>query len=156
MLDVHGGENVDPRIQQFQHVFVALGMLAALDIGVRQFVHQRNARLAREDSVHVHLLEGCTLVLNFFSRHYFQIRDQVRHRLPSVGLHNTDHRIFAAGVPPDRLSQHGVGLAHAGSISKKELEPAALLRRRTLLQPLLGGFRHRGFIVVETFDFVDA
>jgi len=30
-------------------------MLAALDIGVRQFVHQRDARLARENGVHVHL-----------------------------------------------------------------------------------------------------
>ena len=64
MLDVHGGENVNPRIQQFQHIFIAFAMLAALDIGVRQFVHQRDPRVARENGVHVHLFEGRALVLD--------------------------------------------------------------------------------------------
>src|SRR6266446_4515901 len=98
------------RIQQFQYVFITLAMLAALDVGVRQFVHQRDARLAGENGVHVHLFEERALILDRFTRHHFQIRDKVSDRFPSVGFDNTDHHIFAASVPPDRLGQHGVGL----------------------------------------------
>ena len=124
MLNVHGGENVDPRIEQLEYVFIAFAMLAAFDVGVRQFVHQRDAGLARENGVHVHLFEERAFILDRFARHHFQIRDQFPDRLSSVGFHDSDHHIFAASVPPDRLGEHGVGLAHAGSISKKELEPA--------------------------------
>src|SRR5450759_4775188 len=145
VLDIHGGKNVDPRVQQLQHIFVALAMFAALDIGVRQFVHQSDPRVPRENGVDVHLFEERALVLDRFARYCFQIRDQVTHRFAAVSFDYYDHHIFAAGVPADRLGQHGVGLAHAGSISEKELEQASLLRRRTLFQPLLGSLGHRAY-----------
>jgi hypothetical protein len=84
-----------------------------------------------------------------FARHRFQIRDQFPDRFPSVGFDHSDHHIFAAGVPPDRFGQHGMGLAHAGSVSKKELEPASLLRRRTFSSHC-SGVLGIAIIVVET------
>src|ERR1700683_5259641 len=66
-------------------------------------------------------------------------------------LHNSNHHIFAAAVAPDGLGQHGMGLAHARSISKKELELAALVRWRTFLQPLLGSLGHRDHCLRKKF-----
>ncbi len=152
MLDVHGGTNVDPRLQQLQHIFIALAMLAAFDIGVRQFVHQSDAGLARENRVHVHLLELRALIFEHFARHGFQAREQLRYAFTAMGFDNSDHHIFAADVPPDRLVQHGVRLAHAGSVAKKEFELAALLRRRTFFQPLLGSFWHRVYCLRKRFQ----
>ncbi len=44
-----------------------------------------------------------------------------------MGLDHSNHHVLAAGVPPDRLIQHGVGFAHARSVSKKKLELTAFL-----------------------------
>jgi hypothetical protein len=145
VLDVHGGENVDPGIQQFENVFVAFTMLAAFDVGMRQFVHQRDPGLAGENGVDIHLFEDRSLVVDLLPRHYFQVRDQLPNRFPPVGFYDSDHHIFAAGVPANRFGQHGMGLAHPGSISQEELEPASLVRRRDFLQPLLGGLGHREY-----------
>ncbi len=135
-------ENVNPRFEQFEHVFIAFAMLAALDVGVRQFIDQRDARFARQNRVHVHFFEKRALVLNLFTRHDFQLRDQLTHGFPAVGFNHSDHHIFAAVVPPDRFREHGVRLAHTRSIAKKQLEPAALLRRRTFFQPLFRSLGH--------------
>jgi hypothetical protein len=145
MLNVHGGKNIDSRVQQFEHIFIAFVMFAFFDIGVRQFVHQRDTRLARENGVYVHLLEKRAFVLDLLARNHFQICNQFPDSFPSMGFDNSNYDIFAAIVPPDRLGQHGVGLAHTGSISKKELEPAALFRRRTFFQPLLRRLRHSAY-----------
>ena len=51
------------RVQQLHDVVIAFSVLAALHVGVRQFVDQSDLRLARQDRVHVHLLEGRAPVL---------------------------------------------------------------------------------------------
>ena len=111
VLDVHRGKNVDARVQQFEHIFVPLAMLAAFDVGVGQFVDQRDARLARKDRIHIHLFEDRSLVFDRFARNHFQIRDQLGHGFAAMSFHHADHHILAPGVPPDRLRQHGVRLA---------------------------------------------
>jgi hypothetical protein len=62
-----------------------------------------------------------------------------------VRFDHSDHDIFAANVAPDGLGQHGMGFAHAGGVAEKELEPASLLTRRTLFQPLVGSLGHRDY-----------
>ena len=44
VLDVHGGDHVDVRFENFQHVFVALAIFAAGDVGVRKLVNQGHLR----------------------------------------------------------------------------------------------------------------
>ena len=48
-------------------------------------------------------------------------------------------------VAADGFTQHVVGLAHTGSVAKKEFENGSLARRRSLLKPLLGSFGHRAY-----------
>ena len=56
VLNVHGGEDIDLVLEQLQNVFVALVVLAAVDVGVGQLIDDRDLRTAREDGVDVHLL----------------------------------------------------------------------------------------------------
>ena len=57
VLDVDGGHHVDAGIEQLQHIFVALAVLAAGHVGVRQLVHDHGVGMAGEDRVHVHLFQ---------------------------------------------------------------------------------------------------
>ena len=57
VLDVDRGHHVDAGVQQLQHIFIALAILAAGHIGVGQLVHDHGLRVARDDRVHVHLFQ---------------------------------------------------------------------------------------------------
>ena len=57
MLDVQGRDDVDPRGQDILDVLVPLGVPAARDVGVSQFVDEGHLGLAGEDGVDVHLLD---------------------------------------------------------------------------------------------------
>ena len=72
VLHVHRGDHVDVVVEQLEDVFVALVMLAAVDVGMRQFIHQRHLRMPRQDGIHVHLLEEGALVVELLARHGFQ------------------------------------------------------------------------------------
>ncbi|MDQ0583972.1 hypothetical protein QF030_006150 [Streptomyces rishiriensis] len=113
MLDVHGRHHVDARREQFLHVLPPLGVARARDVGVREFVHQGDARGAGEDGVHVHLGEDAAPVLQFPAR---DLLEAVQHRLgapPPVVLDERHHAVRAALRPAVRLGQHRVRLAHA-------------------------------------------
>ena len=43
--------------EQLHHIFKSLVVLAARNVGMRQFIHQNDARLARENGVYVHLFK---------------------------------------------------------------------------------------------------
>ena len=73
-----GGDHVDVGLQQFHDVLVAFAMLAAVDVGVRQFIHQHHLRLARQDGIDVHLFEHRALVFELLSRYRLQPRWPVR------------------------------------------------------------------------------
>ena len=68
-----------------------------------------------------------------------------------MGFNHADHHIFTACVPPDRLGEHGVRFSDTGSVSKKQLELAAVLLGRTFLQPLLGSLEHRAYCLEKSF-----
>jgi len=124
VLDVHGREHGDSGVEQLEHIFVALAMLAALDIGMRKLVNKRGLRLAREIastsiSSNVAPLYSMTLPVQF------PAGQPVRDSSSSVSFDDADHNVLAAAVAADGLGQHGVGLAYARCVSKKELEEAA-------------------------------
>ena len=146
MLDIHGGKNVDSGIQQFEHVFVSLGMLTAFNIRVSELIDQSNARFAGEENINVHLFKLRAFVINLFARHHFQTGNQFSDSFSSMRFHNADHNIFAASMAANSLRQHRMSLADAGSIAKKELKNSHLpLRGRTLFQPLIWSFWHRDY-----------
>ena len=122
MLHVQRGKNIDPRIQQLEHIFIALRVLAAFNVGVGQFIHQHDVRLAGQNRVHIHLFEDGRLVFQFLARNRLQSRRKFHDRFAPVSFHHADHNFFAAAGPPHALTQHGVGLSHAGSVAQKQLE----------------------------------
>ena len=113
VLHVHGGDHVDLVVEQLEDIFVALVVLAALDVGVRQLVHQHDLRMARQNGVHVHLFEERAFVVDLLARHRLQARGHFLRRLAAVGLDHSDDHVFAATLAADGLAQHGIGLADA-------------------------------------------
>ncbi len=60
-------------VSQFVDVLVTLAVFAALDVGVRQFVHNRNLRLAGQDGIDVHFFEDRALVVDFPAGHLLKL-----------------------------------------------------------------------------------
>ena len=62
VLDIKRRKDVDACIEQFQHVLVALRMAAAGSVGVREFIHEDEARMPHEKRVEVHFLQCCPAI----------------------------------------------------------------------------------------------
>ena len=145
MLDVHGREYVDPGVEKLQHILVALGMLAAFHVGVGQFVHQDHPWFAGKDGIHVHLIEDRAFVFNFLAWDALQLRSQIGRRLAPMGLDDSNHDVLAPVVAADGFTQHAVSLPYPRRVTQEQFEHSTLLRRRSLFQPLLRSFSHRGY-----------
>jgi two-component system sensor histidine kinase KdpD len=143
VLHVHRRYDIDLGIQQIHHVLVALGMLGAFDVGVRQFVHQYDLGLPRQDGVQVHFVKNCASIFNLATRNRFQFRSQLRDAGAAVRFYNSDNDVFAPTMPPDALAQHVKSFSNAGGVAEEELEHGLFLSRLCFFQPLLGCLRHR-------------
>ena len=119
---------------------------------MRQFVDQNDLRLARQDGVDVHLLEGRAPVLKLPPGYSLQLGRQLGNGLAAVRLHHSHHDILAAALAADALTEHVVGLAHSRGVPQEQLEDALLLLRCGFFQPLLGGFWHRGYSRRERYE----
>ena len=62
MLNIDGRVDVDAVAHQLFDIEIALGMAAAFDVGVGEFVDQHDLRTAGDDGVEVHFLEPLPLV----------------------------------------------------------------------------------------------
>ena len=141
MLDVDRGVDVDAGGEQLFHVLPALGMARAGDIGVREFVHQQQRRLARERRVEVELVQAGAAVLGDAERQLLQPFEQALGLLAAVRFDVADHDVRALGLAFARGLEHGVGLAHAGAGAEENLELAALLPGFVLLHARQQGVR---------------
>ncbi len=104
MLHVHGGEHVDLGFQQLHHIFVALGVLAPLDVGVGQLVDHDDGGFAGKDGVDVHLFKHGAFVFDSSRRNAVEFGDEFRSSFTAVTFNDTDHYIFATTGPPNRLA----------------------------------------------------
>ena len=139
MLHVHRGHHIDARVQQLQHVLVALAVLRARHVRVRQLIHDAHLRMPRQDRVQVHLVQHHRAVGNRALRDDLQVAD---HRLgirALVRLHKADHHIDALLAHQVRILEHLVGLAHARRRAKIDLQLRRLGRQRAVLQLRLSG-----------------
>ena len=155
VLHVDGGEHVNLRVQQLDHVFIALGVFAAFNVGVREFVNQRHRRLAGEDRIHIHFGEDGAFVFDLLARNHVHFRNQIDDALAAVGFDHAHHDVLAAAVAADAFAEHAVGFAHAGRVSEEDFEDARLLFRGGLFQPLFRTFLHES-IVIRVLRFVEA
>ncbi len=117
MLDIDGGPDVNPGLQQFLHVLPALRVpgwrVAAGQIRVRQLIHQQNGRMPRKRSIKIKFSAGKITVAN---RQCGQSGDAFREPLgldSAVRFDVSDHHIGTRGADCACRLEHGVGLAHA-------------------------------------------
>ncbi len=139
VLDVERRIHVDPRRQDLLDILVALGMPRAGRIRVGELVHQHQLRLAADDRVDVHLGQGDAVIFHLPARQDFQCFDQLLRLRPVVSFDVAHHHVHALLLALVGGFQHGIGLAHAGHIAQKDLEPAALpFFGLDILQQLIG------------------
>ena len=93
VLDIDRGIDVDAARQQFLDVEIALGMAAAGDVGVGEFVDQRDLRAARDQRVKVHLFQNLVLVGGALARDDFEAFEQRLGLHPAMGFDRADHDI---------------------------------------------------------------
>ena len=142
VLHVHGGKHIDVIVEQLHDVFVALVMLAAIDVGVRELVDHDDRWLALQDRVHIHLFEDRALVFQLAARNSFQFRGEFGCGLAAVNFNDAHQHTLAAAGSPNGFTQHRIRFADAGRVAKKKLQYALGFRRLNFLQPLVGRFLH--------------
>ena len=126
VLDVHRADDVDARVEQLEDVLVPLLVVAARDVRVRELVDDRQRRIAPQDRVEVHLLDGDAAVFDLRRGTTSRPSISASVSCAPVRLDEADHHVDAALLERVRLLQHAVGLADAGGEADVELEPAAL------------------------------
>ena len=128
VLDVDGGEDVDPRLQQLLHILPALGVTGAGHIGVGQLVHQHHRRVTGQHAVQVKLGQTMTAIEVVGEQLHFESGQQRRRLAAAMGLHQSHQHIQPLGPQPLGLLQHGVGLAHPRTGAEEDLQLASLSR----------------------------
>ena len=81
---------------------------------MREFVDERDLRLAREHRVEVHLLERAAAVGDDAAGNDLQAPEELGGQLPVVGLGKADDDVRAAREPAVALTEHRVRLSHPG------------------------------------------
>ena len=153
MLDVDGGVDVDPVVEQLFDVEITLGMAAAGRVGMGKLVDQHDLRVAGDNGVEIHLLQPLPFVFQPLAGNDLEPLEQSLRLLSPMRFDDADHDIVAILLPGAGLLQHLVGLADAGRGADEDFEPAGAtlfpagrleqgLRRRSLVRiaPLI---RHR-------------
>src|SRR3984893_14413895 len=127
VLDIHRGDHVDFRREQLLDVLVALFMLGAGNVGVRELIDHRDVRLARQDRVDVHLFHRDAAVIELPARDHFQVPELGHGVGAPVRFDEAEHDVDALIAKLVRLFEHPPGLADAGRGAHVNLEPALAL-----------------------------
>jgi len=120
VLDVHGGDDVDPGVEDLLDVLPAFDVAAAGHVGVGQLVDQCHGRSADDDGVGVQLLEGGPPVGDAFRRDLLKVPQLGLGDCAVVGVGIADNDISSFGNKVLAYTQHGVGLAHTWGRSEDD------------------------------------
>ena len=125
VLDVDRGIDIDTRLQQFLHILPALGMARTRRIGVRQFVHQDQRRMALERGIQIELAQLRIAVFHQARRQDFQPFQQLLRLGALVRFHIARHHVQPFRAPLARSQQHAEGFADTGGGAEENLQAAA-------------------------------
>src|SRR5665213_3149015 len=116
-------------------------MAASRRVGVREFVDERDLRVARDERVEVHLLKRLPLIFDALLRDDFEALEQRLGFLAAMGLSDADDDVVSIVLSGAGRLEHLVGLADTGCGANEdpELPDAGLLASRFFKQ----GFRRR-------------
>ena len=145
MLDVDGGVDVDPVVEQLFDVEITLGMAAAWRVGMGKLVDQHDLRVAGDNGVEIHLLQPLPFVFQPLAGNDLEPLEQSLRLLSPMSFDDADHDIVAVLLPGAGLLQHLVSLADAGRGADEDFEAAGVtlfpagrleqgLRRRSLVR----------------------
>ena len=127
VLDVERGENINARVEQFQHVLIAFGMARFRRVGMGEFVHQNQLRLAGQRGIQIKFAQLDAAIFNQPARECRQTFGQRIGFFAAVGFEVADDDIASGGEFAAGGFEHRVGFAHAGAHAEKNLELAATL-----------------------------
>ena len=122
VLDVHGGDDVDPRVEQLLDVLPALLVPGPGHVRVGQLVDEGHLGVAVEDGIEVHLLEGRAAVLDLAARDHREVAHLLGGAGPVVGLDEPDDDVGAALVATPAFVEHREGLADARSSAQVDAQ----------------------------------
>ena len=127
VLDVHRRHDVDTRFEEGLDVLPALDVLAAGDVGVRQFIDQRHFRRPGQHRVQVELGEFPAAVGHGAPGDDLQVAETVGSVRTAMGLDERDDHVGTTIGAPVAFVEHGVGLANTrgGTEIHAQLAPCA-------------------------------
>ena len=130
MLDVDGGDDVDPRCEDLLDVLISLLVADPGHVGVRQLVDERHLGPPREDTVEVHLLHELPAVLDLQAGDDLEAPDRLLGELAAVGLDEADDDVLSLGAAVVRLAEHRERLAAPRGGAQEDTEVPAPRRGR--------------------------
>ena len=140
MLDIERRHDINPVLQDFQNILIALFVLAAWDICVGELIDQHHLRFSRQHSVQVQFFKRSALIFHAAGGDGLQLLGQLDDAGALVRFDESDDYIFASIATPDGLTEHVERFADAGRVAKKDLKYASGLFRGCRFQPLLRCF----------------
>src|SRR5712664_2737935 len=128
MLDVHGRDDIDSGVKEFQNILPAFVVPAgSRHVGVGKLVNQGDLGLSSQDRVLVHLVKPGSPVLDRLAGDDFEALDHVFGEPAPVALYKADDHISAALTSTPALAEHGVGLADARGRAEVDAEMTSRL-----------------------------
>src|SRR5262249_40285627 len=146
VLDVDGGDHVDPGVPEVLDVPPALVVAQAGSVRVRELVDQGDLGPARQDRVEIHVLQGRAAVLHLHPWHHLQALQKLDCPRPPIGLDEGHDHVVAMAQQFVRLAQHGEGFAGPGRRAEVDLQlpPGRSITGRVISRyrpaPLSGGW----------------
>ena len=125
MLDVDGGDDVDPRVEDRIHVLPPLLVVRAGGVRVCEFVDQGDVGMPRDHGIQVHFGELDAAMLDGHPRNDLQTGEHRRRGVAVVGFHDRDDHVFAQIPKPAALFEHRVRLTDTGRRTEQHPQAAA-------------------------------
>jgi hypothetical protein len=127
MLHVHRREHVDAGVEDVLYVLVALAVVQARRVGVRELVDQAQLRPPGEDPGEVEVGDRRTTVGHAPAREPLEPHGARLGLRPAMRLEQADHDVAARLELGTPLVEHPHGLPHPGRHAEEHLQVAAII-----------------------------
>ena len=126
VLHVDRCVDINPLIEQFDHILITFAVAAAGGIGMSKFIDQHQLWPPRKDRIQIHLGQGNAPICQRLARNHRQINQQRFGLRPAMGLDVAHDHIHPFITAIARRRQHGIGLPDPSGHTKKDLQFASL------------------------------
>ena len=126
VLHIYGRIDIDPGVEQFDHILITFAVAAAGGIGMGKFINQHQLWPPRKDRIQIHLGQGNAPICQRLARNHRQINQQRFGLRPAMSLDITHDHIHPFITALARSRQHGIGLPDPSGHTKKDLQFASL------------------------------